>query len=292
MKHIITFLATAVLLLCGSLLHAAVPTQINYQGRLTDANGAAVSGTKAMAVKLYDAPTGGNLLYSETIGNVTVTDGVYRFAFGGSGAGIAAVLTATAHYLALVVDGAEQPARTQLLTVPFALKAAEATATAKQQTSLVIPKCFWYAFNPNSPVWTLQTIQQEVQLVNNTNILTGECELTGLPRSANILGFTAAVYDTATRQTGNATWFLSGNLVIELYEVNELGAYTLLATDQSGESFSGGDKILTGTVSGGRTYTGNNTFLVRVFSPIRQDFAYFSPNGTLKVKSLKINFEY
>lgn len=125
MKHIITFLAAAVLLLCGSLLHAAVPTQINYQGRLTDANGAAVNGTKAMAVKLYDAPTGGNLLYSETIGNVTVTDGVYRFAFGGSGAGIAAALTAPAHYLALVVVGVEQPTRTQLLAVPYAMKAQE-----------------------------------------------------------------------------------------------------------------------------------------------------------------------
>jgi len=131
MKHIITFLAAAVLLLCGSLLHAAVPTQINYQGRLTDANGAAVSGTKAMAVKLYDAPTGGNLLYSETIGNVTVTDGVYRFAFGGSGAGIAAALTATAHYLALVVDGAEQPTRTQLLAVPYAMKAQESADAQK-----------------------------------------------------------------------------------------------------------------------------------------------------------------
>jgi formylglycine-generating enzyme required for sulfatase activity len=86
-----------------------------------------------MAVKLYNAPTGGtnSLLYSETIGPVAVTNGVYRFAFGGgtnviNGTnGIAAALTATNHYLALVVDGSEQTNRTQLLAVPYALKAQE-----------------------------------------------------------------------------------------------------------------------------------------------------------------------
>ena len=136
MKQIITLLVMAMLFLCGSLLHASVPAQINYQGRLTDSNGAAVSGTKTMAVKLYDAPTGGNLLYSETIGNVTVTDGVYRFAFGGSGAGIAEAFTAPAHYLALAVDGAEQPTRTQLLAVPYAMKSADAQALALEVVAL------------------------------------------------------------------------------------------------------------------------------------------------------------
>jgi hypothetical protein len=65
---------------------AQVPNQINYQGRLTDANGAAVTGTKNFSISIYDAATGGNLLYTETIGAVTLdSNGVYSFQFGAGG---------------------------------------------------------------------------------------------------------------------------------------------------------------------------------------------------------------
>jgi hypothetical protein len=65
---------------------AQVPNLINYQGRLTDANGAAVTGTKNFSISIFDAATGGNLLYTETIGAVTLdANGVYSFQFGGTG---------------------------------------------------------------------------------------------------------------------------------------------------------------------------------------------------------------
>ena len=136
--------AMALIVAASYLVFAAViPAQINYQGRLTDAQGNSVNGTVQMAVKLYNAPTGvtNALLYSETIGPVAVTNGVYRFAFGGTNGtnGIAAALTATSHYLALVVNGVEQTNRTQLLAVPFALKAqesADAQALALQVAAL------------------------------------------------------------------------------------------------------------------------------------------------------------
>ena len=68
------------------LASGQVPSLINYQGRLTDANGAAVTGSKNFAINIYDAATGGNLLYSETIGVVTLdTNGVYSFQFGSAG---------------------------------------------------------------------------------------------------------------------------------------------------------------------------------------------------------------
>jgi hypothetical protein len=76
-------LATALLAL-ATFAHAA-PTEINYQGVLTDQNGNPVNGVRAMQIKIYDAPTGGALLYSEDLGNVTVQDGIYSFSFGGNG---------------------------------------------------------------------------------------------------------------------------------------------------------------------------------------------------------------
>lgn len=76
-------LATALLALAG--ISHAVPTEINYQGVLTDQNGNPVNGVRAMQIKIYDAPTGGTLLYNEDLGNVPVQDGIYSFSFGANG---------------------------------------------------------------------------------------------------------------------------------------------------------------------------------------------------------------
>ena len=73
-------------LLASGLAVAQVPSLINYQGRLTDANGAAVTGSKTFAISIYDDATAGNLLYTEDIGSVTLdANGVYSFQFGAAG---------------------------------------------------------------------------------------------------------------------------------------------------------------------------------------------------------------
>jgi hypothetical protein len=81
--HTLTTLCT---IACAAIATADVPSLINYQGRLTDANGDPVTGSKNFAISIYDAATNGTLLYTETIGAVTLDDnGVYSFQFGGTG---------------------------------------------------------------------------------------------------------------------------------------------------------------------------------------------------------------
>jgi len=64
----------------------SAPAEINYQGRLTDGNGDAVTGNVLMSLKLFDAATAGNEIYSENIGTVTLdNNGVYSFQFGAEG---------------------------------------------------------------------------------------------------------------------------------------------------------------------------------------------------------------
>ena len=83
MKDIILF--SLLLTACASHT-VAVPSEINYQGRLTDANGDAVTGDVAMSLKMFDAATEGNEIYSEDIGTVTLdSNGIYSFEFGASG---------------------------------------------------------------------------------------------------------------------------------------------------------------------------------------------------------------
>ena len=77
-------LLAAALFAFAAIAHAA-PTEINYQGVLTDQQGNPVNGVRAIQIKIYDAPTGGTLLYSEDLGNVPVQDGIYSFAFGANG---------------------------------------------------------------------------------------------------------------------------------------------------------------------------------------------------------------
>jgi hypothetical protein len=63
----------------------AVPSGINYQGALTDDQGNPITGTRTMSIKLYDAATDGTLLYTEDLGTVDVSDGVFSFEFGTNG---------------------------------------------------------------------------------------------------------------------------------------------------------------------------------------------------------------
>ena len=108
-------------------LIAQVPSLINYQGRLTDAQGQPVSGNRTMAVRIYDAASGGNMTYEESIGTVAVGNGTYSFQFGASGNGVVTVLSGQ-DFLSLSVNGTEESTRTRLLAVPYALKSADAQA--------------------------------------------------------------------------------------------------------------------------------------------------------------------
>ena len=81
-----TILATILSAAFAGAAFAQVPSLINYQGRLTDANGDPVTGSKNFSISIYDAATAGNLLYTESIGAVTLDDnGVYSFQFGSAG---------------------------------------------------------------------------------------------------------------------------------------------------------------------------------------------------------------
>jgi hypothetical protein len=82
MKTLQYTILTAIL---GSGFALAVPSEINYQGVLTDSQGNLVNGNRTMSLKIYDAGTGGALLYSEELGNTPVNNGVYNFTFGANG---------------------------------------------------------------------------------------------------------------------------------------------------------------------------------------------------------------
>ncbi|MDD1749128.1 MAG: hypothetical protein LUO89_04560, partial [Methanothrix sp.] len=64
-----------------SFSDAAIPQKMNYQGYLTSAAGVPVNGTVQMVFSIYNVPSGGTELWTETQ-NVAVTHGVYNVEFG------------------------------------------------------------------------------------------------------------------------------------------------------------------------------------------------------------------
>ena len=130
-----TILFTLLLVAFARVASAQAPSLINYQGRLTDANGAAVTGSKNFSISIYDAAKEGNLLYTETIGAVILdANGVYSFQFGAKVAELTAALQDNGeHWIELSVNNGILSPRQRILAVPFALNAAKAEIAARAE---------------------------------------------------------------------------------------------------------------------------------------------------------------
>ena len=208
----------AVTLLALAVSVQAAPSEINYQGVLTDQQGNPVIGVRAMQIKLYDAPTGGNMTYQENIGNVTVADGIYSFKFGASGNGIASALNGNDH-LALVVDSVEQPTRTKILAVPYALKASE-SADLQELKELLTGR----GFLPNYLTKTIATT------------LAGS-ETTGTADGVGTAASFTSIGGIAVDSSGNVYVADSGNHKIR--KVTPAGVVTTLAGSGAAGSTDG-----------------------------------------------------
>ncbi len=126
------------LLLLVSMLQAGVPEFMNYQGRLTDDSGApVVDGSYEIEFLIYDSDTGGNLIWSEIQGVITI-DGIFSIVLGQVASVMPMIADTNSAWLALSVEGAEElTPRQQLVTVPFAFRADNAGYAQMAESSFV-----------------------------------------------------------------------------------------------------------------------------------------------------------
>jgi hypothetical protein len=99
----------------------AAPDKIGFEGYATDAFGAPVAdGAHTIVFKLYSVPTGGSVLWSQTLTPTTV-GGYYSVLLGPISAG---VWDSGVEYIGVTIDGgSEVSPRTRMTAVPFALYA-------------------------------------------------------------------------------------------------------------------------------------------------------------------------
>lgn len=121
-RNLLLTLAVAWLLLGASLGHT-VPQLINYQGRLVDSGGSPVTGTKSIAFTIYDAATGGSILWQETQ-SIQITDGLFNVLLGSINPIDDSVFNGDSRFLGIKVESdPEGSPRHQLVSVGYAFTA-------------------------------------------------------------------------------------------------------------------------------------------------------------------------
>ncbi len=139
-------LIAAVLLASATAVRAELPNSINYQGRLVSALGVPLADNSYPATfKLYDAPTGGTLLWTENQ-MIAVRGGIFSAALGKTESNsFSATLFSQRLWLETTVDGKTLVPRQELAASPFAMMAQtvpdNSIGTAKlQPLSVTSPK--------------------------------------------------------------------------------------------------------------------------------------------------------
>ncbi|MFA6170168.1 MAG: hypothetical protein WCW67_05005 [Candidatus Margulisiibacteriota bacterium] len=116
MKKILTFLF--IMAIISPVL--AVPQFLNYQGVLRDDQARLVTGNKAMTFKLYDALSGGTLIWQLTTPEVTVSNGLYNIKLGPLGYN---ELGAGPRWLEVSIGSETLAPRLELLSIAYAINA-------------------------------------------------------------------------------------------------------------------------------------------------------------------------
>jgi hypothetical protein len=130
MKSKFFFTVMALLMVLCSVSFAQVPKLINYQGKLTTSAGAPVNDTLQMVFSIYNVPTEGTALWSETQGSVEVLNGAFNVLLGSVdsiGNPIPySVFDGTTKYLGVHVGGEQIIPRRPMVSVGYAYKSFEA----------------------------------------------------------------------------------------------------------------------------------------------------------------------
>ena len=115
--------------------HAQVPRLIRYQGQAVNAQGAPLEDSHALVFRLYEAETGGTIVWEETQANVPLTGGYFSVLLGQVKSLDAMDWAAKPLWLAVKVDADPELAPRQRITsVPLAIRAEVADRVGGSET--------------------------------------------------------------------------------------------------------------------------------------------------------------
>jgi len=118
----------------------AVPTTINFQGALRDADNQPVTATKTIEFLIYPDSTGIIELWSETHSSVEISDGIFSAELGSVNPFPSDLFANNTLYLTFQIDGDEMTPRQKLLSVPYAKIAEKASSIDGSFDSIYVNK--------------------------------------------------------------------------------------------------------------------------------------------------------
>ena len=198
MRAIVIMLATA--LCCGNA-SALVPHDISYQGYLTTAAGTPVNASVPMTIKLYNVPTAGVALYTETQ-TVLVINGLFNALIG-------SVTTLTLpfdvpYWLGITVGAdPEMTPRQPVASAPYAIRSAstESLATTATVPATQITGSIGSAGNFTGPLAGDVTGTQSATAIASSTV-TGKV-LTGFAAGAGSVSASDTILTAINKLDGN-----------------------------------------------------------------------------------------
>jgi hypothetical protein len=122
----------SVFLLSISYVFAGIPKLINYQGMLTDNSGNPLNGSYNLTFSIYNVPTSGSALWTETKSGVSVQGGLFNVILGSSVSIPSSVFDDTVRYLGIKVGAdPELSPRIRLTSVGYAYRSLVADSASK-----------------------------------------------------------------------------------------------------------------------------------------------------------------
>ena len=138
MRVKIAFLSLVICLSVGASAHAQTPRLVHYDGILRDAQGGARTGVVSLAFRLYAEQEGGVPLFVEVQSVTLDGGGRYTVALGSTlslGLPLELFTGAHARWLGIQPDGDVEAPRVMMVSVPYALKAADADTVGGKPVS-------------------------------------------------------------------------------------------------------------------------------------------------------------
>jgi hypothetical protein len=125
MRKLNALIITIIFILAASTGWTDIPHLINYQGMLTDNAGNPITEPRDLTFTIYDAPTSGTALWTETHTAVSIVDGLFNVILGGDTTPIPdSVFDSPERYLGIKVEtDPELVPRIQLTSVGYAYRA-------------------------------------------------------------------------------------------------------------------------------------------------------------------------
>ena len=124
-KNKIFVLFLFLFVIISSFSYSDIPKIISYSGRLLDSSGSPVTTAKTLKFKIYDAQTGGNLLWTSSDYSVTAdSSGVFSILLGSQNDELGSdVFEGIVRYLEILVAGESLSPRLRFASGPYSFKA-------------------------------------------------------------------------------------------------------------------------------------------------------------------------